>query len=189
VKPESIVLFLGVLVLTSSLPVSLRINYGNAAVAYTDVSAEEAYELINTTPSLFILDVRTLDEYKEGHIQKAVLIPHDELENQADDLPADLQAPILVYCHSGGRSAAASQTLALMNYSQVNNLLGGFISWKNAGYPYETGIPSQNGSSAATLTSEEVTSAATASIPGFFILIGLISLSGQKIRTKRRQRQ
>jgi len=105
---------------------------------YITITAEEAYELINNTPTLFIIDVRTSEEYNQGYIKNAVSIPLSELESRADELPLDLQTPLLVYCQSGYRSVQASQQLTSMNYSQVHNLDGGFSAWKAVGYPYVT---------------------------------------------------
>ncbi|MHA2248014.1 MAG: rhodanese-like domain-containing protein [Candidatus Hodarchaeales archaeon] len=123
------------------------INYQMIASAntqenYLTISVSEAKELIQTEQDLFILDVRSESEYADGHIQGAYLIPHTEIYNRQDELPTNKSHPILVYCRSGTRSAAASSTLASLNYTTVYNMDGEFLDWVNAGYYSETAISS-----------------------------------------------
>jgi len=79
-----------------------------------------------------LLDVRTPEEYKAGHIKGAVLIPVDTLENHLADIPTDKQ--VYVYCHSGKRSARASKLLAGKGFTRIENMQGGIEAWKDAGY-------------------------------------------------------
>ena len=81
----------------------------------------------------FILDVRTKDEFDEGHIKDAVLIPFDELSDNTHYLPTDKSKPIFVYCHLGGRSMHGCLTLSKMGYSTIYNLDGGINSWIYSG--------------------------------------------------------
>jgi rhodanese-related sulfurtransferase len=94
---------------------------------WRDVSTEEARALIASEPSLVLLDVRTSAETRSGIIPGARLIPIDELESRARDLPAD--RALLVYCAGGGRSAAACELLAQRGWERLHNLEGGFQSW------------------------------------------------------------
>ncbi len=103
---------------------------------YNTISVSEAKELIENNTNLFILDVRTESEYKEGHIESAYLIPHSDIIDRQDELPTNKSQAILVYCRSGTRSATASSTLDSLNYTQIYNMEGGFTAWKKAGYPY-----------------------------------------------------
>ena len=85
-----------------------------------------------------ILDVRTADEFAEGHIQGAILIDQgqsDFVEKAKSALPIDKK--IAVYCRSGRRSANAAGKLADIGYKCVN-LKGGIIAWKDAGKPVVT---------------------------------------------------
>ncbi|MCK4482758.1 right-handed parallel beta-helix repeat-containing protein, partial [Candidatus Bathyarchaeota archaeon] len=72
-------------------------------------------------------------EYDSKHIRNAKLIPVAELEGRLDEL--NVTDEILVYCHSGGRSAAASQILVDNGFLYVYNMLGGIIAWISEGYP------------------------------------------------------
>lgn len=103
---------------------------------YTNVSVFETYNLIENTTNLFILDVRTSDEYLTGHINNSHLLPYLEIESNQHKLPQNKSSPLLVYCRSGRRSSIASNTLVELNYTQVFNMHEGLIEWKLAEYPY-----------------------------------------------------
>lgn len=107
--------------------------------SYDTISVSEAKGLIENNTNLFILDVRTESEYEEGHIQSAYLIPHSDIRDRQEELPANKSQTILVYCRSGTRSATASSTLESLNFTQIYNMEGGFMEWKNSGYFFETG--------------------------------------------------
>lgn len=84
--------------------------------------------MMDKDANVVILDVRTLDEYNEGHIDKAILIPDTEIKDQAETTLTDKSATILVYCRSGRRSALASATLVELGYTNVYDF-GGIIDW------------------------------------------------------------
>lgn len=99
---------------------------------YGTITAEEAYERINSGDDIVILDVRTQEEYEESHIPGAVLIPNETIgEKPLEQLP-DLDQEILVYCRSGNRSAQAAKKLAAAGYKNVKDF-GGIKDWS-----YET---------------------------------------------------
>ncbi len=75
-----------------------------------------------------ILDVRTEEEFKEKHIENAILIPHTEIEQRAEKELTDKEQLILVYCRSGNRSKTASKILAQLGYTNVMEF-GGINSW------------------------------------------------------------
>lgn len=97
-----------------------------------DISVEEVYEIISSNQDYIILDVRTSDEFNEGHIEGAVLIPVDELEGRLDELPVD--KPIITYCKSGGRSRNAANILVENGFTQIY-YMGGILDWIDKGYP------------------------------------------------------
>ena len=80
-----------------------------------------------------VIDVRSAEEYKAGHIQGAKLMPLHGLADHLADIPKDKQ--VYVYCHSGNRSARAAKLLAGHGYARIENMLGGIEAWKAAGYP------------------------------------------------------
>ena len=83
-------------------------------------------------PFLFI-DVRTPEEFAEGHIEGAKLIPVQELESRLNEVPKDKQ--VYVYCHSGRRSAKAAGILSGAGFTNIENVLGGIVAWQKQGYP------------------------------------------------------
>ena len=104
---------------------------------YTDISVSDAYHMTQNTTNLFILDVRTTEEYSAGHIKDSYLLLYTEIESRQDELPENKSQPILVYCRSGRRSANASETLIGLNYTTIFNMLDGFSAWLEANYLYE----------------------------------------------------
>ena len=100
--------------------------------AYQKISAEEAKKMLDGTAETVLVDVRTRDEFDQGHIPGAILLPNTDIRDKAAQELPDKNAVILVYCRSGNRSKTASQELIAMGYTQVYDF-GGIIDW-----PYET---------------------------------------------------
>lgn len=98
---------------------------------YMKITPEEAKQIIDSETEHTILDVRTDEEYAEGHIPGAILIPDYEIEQKAPEILTDKDRTILVYCRSGNRSKAASEKLVQLGYTDVREF-GGIIDW-----PYE----------------------------------------------------
>ncbi len=121
------------------LCLALAISAALRAGTYNEISVDQAYAILSADGSVFLLDVRSQDEYEEGHIPGAYLIPHTEIAQRKAELPADLSAPVVVYCLAGYRSAQASSVLSDLGYSNVSNVAGGFSEWKAKGYPYVVG--------------------------------------------------
>ena len=99
---------------------------------YEQISAEEAKKIMDSGEEHIILDTREQDEFDEGHIPNAILIPYTEIENKAEERLPDKDKLILVYCRSGRRSKIAAESLAKLGYTNVKEF-GGIIDW-----PYGT---------------------------------------------------
>ena len=100
---------------------------GNSA-SYHQIAQEEAKEMMTKNDGHVIVDVRRQDEYDEGHIPGAVLVPNESItDKQPEQLP-DLNQVILIYCRSGRRSKEASQKLADMGYTNIYEF-GGINTW------------------------------------------------------------
>jgi sulfur-carrier protein adenylyltransferase/sulfurtransferase len=84
------------------------------------------------------LDVRELDEFEQGTVPGAVFIPRGHLESKVENQIANHDAPVVVYCAGGTRSAFAAKTLAELGYTDVVSMAGGFGRWKNEGRPWIT---------------------------------------------------
>lgn len=99
---------------------------------YKKITAEEAKERMDKDDQIIILDVRTEEEYHEGHIPQAMVIPNEMISTEPlEELP-DKDQEILVYCRSGNRSAQAAKKLIKAGYTQVYDF-GGMNDW-----PFDT---------------------------------------------------
>ncbi len=103
---------------------------GNNAT-YEQITPQQAKEIMDTEQDYIIIDARTEEEFVEGHIEGAILIPEYEIKNRAEKELPDKEQLILVYCRSGRRSKIASEELVKLGYTNVKEL-GGIIDW-----PYE----------------------------------------------------
>jgi rhodanese-related sulfurtransferase len=105
---------------------------------YGGISADDLNLAIAENPDLILIDVRTPAEIAEkGAIvaPNMVFIPLEDFIAQKEMWPADLDAPIVVYCGSGHRSTLAMTILWSYGYTDVQSLKGGFSAWAEAGYP------------------------------------------------------
>ena len=98
-------------------------------VSYQHITADEAKALMDNEEGYIILDVRTDEEFAEGHIPGAILIPDYEIKERAEEILTDKDQLILVYCRSGRRSKNAASDLADLGYTNVKEF-GGIIDWK-----------------------------------------------------------
>ena len=103
----------------------------NKTSTYEQITAEQAKTIMDTEKDYIIIDARTEEEFAEGHIENAVLIPEYEIANRAENELPDKEQLILVYCRSGRRSKIASEELVKLGYTNVKEF-GGIIDW-----PYE----------------------------------------------------
>ncbi len=101
------------------------------APTYEQISAEQAKEIMDTEQDYIIIDARTEEEFAQGYIENAILIPEYEITERAEKELPDKDALILVYCRSGRRSKIASEQLVKLGYTNVKEF-GGIIDW-----PYE----------------------------------------------------
>ena len=93
------------------------------------------YEKKMTQPEVQLVDVRTPEEFSEGHLENAI-----NIDVTADDFDAkvaslDKEKPVMVYCKSGGRSARASARLKELGFKNISDLEGGITNWTNEDKP------------------------------------------------------
>ena len=119
------------LILLSALLLSACAADHEQETVYISITAEEAKKVMDTQADYIILDVRTQEEYDEGHIPGAILIPDTQIEEKAEEVLTDKNQLILVYCRSGRRSKLAAEKLAKLGYTNIKEF-GGIIDW-----PYE----------------------------------------------------
>ena len=101
------------------------------ASTYEQITAEQAKTIMDTEKDYVIIDARTEEEFAEGHIENAILIPEYEIAERAEKELPDKDQLVLVYCRSGRRSKIASDELVKLGYTNVKEF-GGIIDW-----PYE----------------------------------------------------
>ena len=92
------------------------------------ITAKEAKNIMDNETDYIILDVRTEEEFSEGHIDGAILIPDYEITDKAEKILTDKDQLILVYCRSGRRSKLAAESLVTMGYTNIKEF-GGIIDW------------------------------------------------------------
>jgi adenylyltransferase/sulfurtransferase len=102
-----------------------------------EITASEVKRRLASKESLTLVDIRERDEFDQGKIPGAVFIPRGFLELRIEEKQPDRQAPIVVYCAGGVRSALAVRNLMEMGYTNVQSMIGGFNGWKNAGYRFD----------------------------------------------------
>ena len=99
------------------------------SATYEQISGAEAKALMDSESGYIIIDARTQEEYDQGHIPGAILIPEYEIADRAEKELPDKDQLILVYCRSGRRSKIASEELVKLGYTNVKEF-GGIIDWK-----------------------------------------------------------
>jgi len=82
---------------------------------------------------IHLVDIRTEAEVARGVIDGAIHIPMHMLPIKVNDLPQD--KPVVLYCHSGARSAQACAFMASKGYNNMHNLTGGILAWARQGHP------------------------------------------------------
>jgi phage shock protein E len=108
-----------------------------APPAAQSVSAAEAKALLHQRPGVILLDVRTPEEYKEGHLQQALHLDVKAPEFVQKVKQLDPGKTYLVYCAVGGRSSKASTLMAELGFPSIYNAKVGFDDLKEAGIPAE----------------------------------------------------
>jgi len=122
-----------VIAVVAALYTPKLMNWGNEDSGdYGDVSIQEANELIQQKTDLVILDVRTVAEFEDGHIEGAINIPVGELPDRLDELSKDDE--LLVYCRTGNRSGAAVSILTDAGYTKIYHMHEGISIWIQQGY-------------------------------------------------------
>tara|TARA_B100000768_G_scaffold181978_1_gene207918 strand:- start:14158 stop:14547 length:390 start_codon:yes stop_codon:yes gene_type:complete len=95
--------------------------------SYTsNVSVQEAKELINSIPDLQIVDVRTPEEWNQGAIHNAIKLNVKDADFSDKISKLSKNTPTLVYCKKGGRSAKATLIMEELGFTHLHNLLGGY---------------------------------------------------------------
>ena len=120
------------MLLTLALPFGCIGCSDGGSATYEQISGAEAKAMMDSESGYVIIDARTQEEYDQGHIPGAILIPEYEIADRAEKELPDKNQLILVYCRSGRRSKIAAEELVKLGYTNVKEF-GGIIDWE-----YET---------------------------------------------------
>ena len=115
--------------LTLALPFGFVGCSDGGSATYEQISGAEAKALMDSESGYIIIDARTQEEYDEGHIPGAILVPEYEIADRAENELPDKDQLILVYCRSGRRSKIAAEELVKLGYTKVKEF-GGIIDWE-----------------------------------------------------------
>ena len=127
INKKSILIFLTTLLCLFILS-GCNQNQNTKENTYMQITAKEAKNIMETETDYIILDVRTEEEFKEGHIKNALLIPDYEIAEKTESVLTNKEQLILVYCRSGRRSKIAANELTTLGYSNIKEF-GGIIDW------------------------------------------------------------
>lgn len=105
---------------------------------FEDITPRAALELIKDQ-RCYLVDVRTPEEYYDGHIAGAHLLPKSEVQARCGELPRDPDRAIVVYCEHGMRSTAVCSLLAQHGWQRLLNMTGGASAWRECGLPVTSG--------------------------------------------------
>lgn len=114
---------------------TLRDMLGEARRALREEGPPELKARLDAGEQVVLIDVRDPDEYRDGYIEPAVNISRGFLEFRIGTTVTDPNAPIVVYCQTGLRSALAGKALRDLGFTNVTNLAGGYQRWVQSGYP------------------------------------------------------
>jgi rhodanese-related sulfurtransferase len=101
----------------------------------TDIPQAELIQRIKANQSGLILDVRTPEEFAEGHVPGAINIPYDQLGSRLAEISSHKGKDIVLYCRSGKRAGIAANTLQTAGFSQLLHLDGDMNGWLSKGLP------------------------------------------------------
>jgi thioredoxin 1 len=107
----------------------------SAAPVQKTIPADQFRQKMLMAKSALLLDVRSPEEYNSGHLEGAINIDYHAPDFREQVKKLDHDRPVLVYCLAGSRSASAAEILIAENFSEIYNLQGGTMKWKQAGYP------------------------------------------------------
>jgi thioredoxin len=123
----------------------LVISVGSYAQnAVTNLSTTLFAQKIKELPQAVLVDVRTPEEFAKGHLANAVNINWNSTDFITQIEKLDRSKPVLVYCHSGRRSAEAASKMRALGFTEVLELEGGIMKWRETRLPEELPVPATN---------------------------------------------
>lgn len=114
----------------------LAVGIGLSSIAHAEFSGEwdqQQFLEKQQKSNLLVLDVRSKEEFAQGHVPGAINIPHDQLDKQLEQLSEHKNSEIVLYCRSGRRAGAAEAYLSSQGFKKLYHLKGDMIGWNEAG--------------------------------------------------------
>lgn len=99
----------------------------------TDISQADLMQRIKSNHAGLILDVRSPQEYAEGHVPGAINIPHNQIGSRLAEIGSQKDKDIILYCEIGGRASAAANTLQAAGFNKLLHLDGDMKGWRSNG--------------------------------------------------------
>lgn len=106
-----------------------------AWAAEKDITSREAKAMLERNKNIYLLDVRTPQEYSQGRLAGSVLIPIGEFERRVGEVPKN--KTIIVYCAVGSRSKPVANFLAQRGHKDVYNMTDGIVGWYRNKFPIQ----------------------------------------------------
>lgn len=125
----------GLVIIALAVIIGFSQNTAETNTLPLEVSVEEAYQMREN--GAFVLDVRELNEWEDGHIPDATLIPLGQLESRMGEVPEDQE--VVIVCRSGNRSAQARDILKNAGFTNITSMAGGMNQWIANSYEVEIG--------------------------------------------------
>ena len=128
---KSLLSFVGVLSLFSVL------QFSTAAADAKNITIDEAAKLVTSNTNVVVLDVRTPDEFRAGHIKGATNINFNDKDFAKRVEALDKDKTYIIHCAAGGRSTRACNQIKTMDFKNILHMKQGFSAWEEAGKPVE----------------------------------------------------
>ncbi|MFB9136454.1 rhodanese-like domain-containing protein [Vibrio sp. AK197] len=113
--------------------------FKSSTAAYKQISAAQVTQLMNRENGV-VVDIRTKDEFRKGHITDAVhILPSDIKQGNLGSLESHKSDPIIVVCKTGQTAQESANLLAKAGFENVNLLKNGLVAWSEANLPLVTG--------------------------------------------------
>lgn len=120
----------------SLLTLSLLLSVGAAAQPVPEISQQQLLEWQASANKPLLVDVRSAEEYQQGHVPGAINIPHDQVKQRLAEF-GDKNAEIVLYCRSGRRTGMAVDALSEAGYTRLKHLQGDMNAWQDSQLPIE----------------------------------------------------
>ncbi|OUL58661.1 rhodanese-like domain-containing protein [Pseudoalteromonas ulvae] len=112
-----------------------------SSLCYADITpliTQEQFLKSQQSSNISIIDVRSVEEFNDGHIPGAINIPHNQIQDHLELLLTLQRQPVVVYCRSGRRAAIAEKAMAELGLKDVHHLEGDWLSWQEKSLPVST---------------------------------------------------